>query len=64
MTPAELRKLGKPHGHGWQTRLARGLSVNPRTVRRWVAGTTPIRPAMAELIRLKLKRPEGQKEEG
>ena len=64
MTPAELRKLGEPHGHGWQTRLARGLSVNPRTVRRWLASKKPIRPAMAELIRLKLKRPEGQKEEG
>lgn len=24
------------YGNGWQSELARGLEVNPRTVRRWV----------------------------
>lgn len=65
MTPAELRKLGDKHGRGWQTRLARALPVNVRTVRRWLAGKTRIHPALAVRIRglLKRNRPKGQKEE-
>ena len=29
-------------GTGWQTRLAKLLNVAPQTVRRWVAGKTPL----------------------
>lgn len=51
MTPAELRSLGEQHGHGWQTRLARGLEVDSRTVRRWLAGKARINRGMELLIR-------------
>lgn len=52
MTPAELRKLGKKHGRGWQARLARDLPVNARTIRRWLSGKTTMHPAIAKQIRL------------
>jgi plasmid maintenance system antidote protein VapI len=52
MTPAELRAIGEDrYGPRWQTKLARWLKVNPRTVRRWLAGKTPIREAVAIAIR-------------
>ncbi len=31
----------------WQTKLARSLGVNPRTVRRWASGEVPIPPTVA-----------------
>lgn len=38
MTRAEAERLGSyVWGHGWQTRLAEALDVQPRTVRRWIA---------------------------
>lgn len=39
-----LRKVGKElFGRwGWQTRMAEELGVNISTVKRWLAGTTPI----------------------
>jgi hypothetical protein len=53
MTPAELREIGeKLFGSMWQTKLARAMPVNPRTVRRWLAGERKIHPAMAERVRL------------
>jgi hypothetical protein len=51
MIPSELRTLGEQHGHGWQTRLARGLRVDSRTVRRWLARKAKITPQMETLIR-------------
>lgn len=52
MTPGELRKNGlRLYGKVWQTKLARALPVNPRTVRRWLSGDRKIHPAMAERIR-------------
>ena len=51
MTPSELRTLGSKHGRGWQTRLARELPVNPRTVRRWKTGETAMHPAFAARVR-------------
>jgi plasmid maintenance system antidote protein VapI len=51
MTPAELRKLGDKHGRGWQTRLARAVPVDVRTVRRYLSGKVVIRPVIAMRIR-------------
>ena len=50
MTPSELRSLGSPFP-GWQSRLARSLDVNSRTVRSWVSGRHRITPQMERLIR-------------
>ncbi|MDJ0933984.1 MAG: hypothetical protein QNI93_01205 [Kiloniellales bacterium] len=36
----------------WQSALSRELGVNPRTVRRWAAGTTPVPPPVATCLRL------------
>lgn len=44
MTPPELRNLGDKHGRGWQTRLARAIPVNVRTVRRYLSGKIEIKP--------------------
>ena len=51
MTIAELKRIGKRlYGYGWQTRMAKELGVNGSTVRRWIAGRTPIPgPAIAAL---------------
>ncbi len=52
MTPKQLKKLGKSaYGEHWQTALSRDVKVNPKTVRRWLAGTTPIRPIIESAIK-------------
>ncbi|OWK42112.1 adhesin [Fimbriiglobus ruber] len=51
MTPTELRNLGDKHGRGWQTRLARAVPVDVRTVRRYLSGKVAIRPVIAMRIR-------------
>jgi hypothetical protein len=52
MTPTDLRTIGERlYGPRWQTKLARALPVNPRTVRRWLSGERQIRPLVAERIR-------------
>lgn len=69
MNDAELRALGEASGRrGWQTHLADSLpslvpgkTINPRTVRRWLAGKAKIHPALEEPIRLALK-PKQRKE--
>lgn len=41
------------YGERWQTPLAADLGVSDRTMRRWVAGTTPTPPALRnELVSL------------
>jgi hypothetical protein len=51
VTPAELRKIGEYlYGPRWQTKLARALPVNVRSVRRWLSGERNIRPVIAERI--------------
>ena len=48
MTPAELRAIGRRlYGEDWQTPLARDLGVNPRTVRKWLAGARAISSVVA-----------------
>ena len=52
MTPSELRAIGEAlFGPHWQSKLARELPANPRTVRRWLSGDRKIRPMVAERIR-------------
>ena len=43
MTPARLTTIGRAlYGERWQSSLARVLGVSDRTVRRWVAGSSPV----------------------
>jgi len=37
---------------GWQLDMAARLKVNPRTLRRWVAGDMPVDPTAWELVKL------------
>ncbi len=54
MTQDELWARGaRLYGaHRWQSALSRELGVNPRTVRRWAAGATPVPPPVATCLRL------------
>ena len=53
MTPDDLREAGKKlFGYGWQTRLAKELEVDRRTVRRWVSGAVPIPGTVKVVIKL------------
>lgn len=46
MTHQELRAICIARfGEGWQSKLARHLGVNPRTVRRWASGEIEVPPA-------------------
>lgn len=57
MTPADLRAIGERlYGSAWRCRLAAALEVNERTVRRWLAGTTPIPAGLAREIATALRR--------
>jgi DNA-binding transcriptional regulator YiaG len=51
MTPSQLKQHLKRVRIG-QMEAARRLKVNPRTVRRWVAGDSPIPEAVAQLVTL------------
>lgn len=52
----KLREIGEfLYGELWQSQLARALNINDRTVRRWLAGKSNIRPRIEEEIRLLLK---------
>jgi hypothetical protein len=52
MKPGEFCTLGEQaYGAGWQTKLARAVPVNPRTVRRWVAGKCRIPSDVADDLR-------------
>lgn len=43
MTPVDLSEKGRAlYGVRWQTALARDLGVTDRTMRRWLAGQSPI----------------------
>lgn len=54
MTPTHLEQIGRAlYGERWQSPLARDLDVSDRTMRRWVAGASPIPAAVAhDLTRL------------
>ncbi len=51
ITPQELRRHLQRVGIS-QMETARRLKVSPRTVRRWVAGDSPIPEAVAQLVAL------------
>ncbi len=51
MTASQLKRHLRRLGIG-QMEAARRLKVNPRTVRRWVAGDSPIPEAVAQLVAL------------
>jgi len=51
MTPKQLNLIGKKLGEGWQSKLARLLPCNLRTVQRWVAGDRAISDMVAERIK-------------
>ncbi|HMQ73262.1 MAG TPA: hypothetical protein PKA84_01395 [Rubrivivax sp.] len=45
------------YGPQWQSELARQLGVNDRTVRRWVAGVTPVPSGVyVDLLRMVVER--------
>lgn len=50
MTPGEFRTLCNSLNPGGQTKLARMLKVNPRTVRRWLASKSRIPTAVTLLL--------------
>jgi len=59
MTPTTLNRVGTAlYGGFWQTQLADDLGVNPRTLRRWLAGEIPIPDLRAELREIARKRRE------
>lgn len=63
MTPEELRAAGKElfPAWGWQTRLAEALNVEGSTVRRWLAGSTPIPGPAAAAVQCFLERKRSEK---
>jgi hypothetical protein len=57
MTPTTLNRVGTAcFGNFWQTQMAEALGVNPRTLRRWLAGELPIPDLRGELLELIRKR--------
>lgn len=59
MVPMEIERIGRrlyadPSYRGrpaWQSFLARGLGLDARSIRRWVAGDTKIDPVTEGLLR-------------
>jgi DNA-binding transcriptional regulator YdaS (Cro superfamily) len=60
MPISELRMAMRSFGFRIPDEMARLIGVGPTTVRSWLAGTRPVRPHIAMLIRLLLeeRRPE------
>lgn len=51
MTPAQFRKLGEAlYGPRWQSNVAEDIGVADRTVRRWLAGYSPIPPGVRDCL--------------
>lgn len=51
LTPALLARVGEAlYGPRWQSELARVFVVNDRTVRRWVAGDSPVPPGITSQL--------------
>lgn len=52
MTGEELHEIGtRVWGHGYQARIAAGLEVDVRTVRRWTKGESPVPAGAADEVR-------------
>ena len=58
MTPALLSQAGEAlYGPRWQSELARDLDIDDRTMRRWVAGDSPVPSGVTvDLLRLLTQR--------
>jgi hypothetical protein len=53
LTPKKLKQIATIiYGEEWQSRLARDVHVNPRTMRRYASGETDCQWLIAELQRL------------
>ncbi len=51
MTTEQLQRAGRLlYGDQWQSNLARSLSVDDRTVRRWASGDSAIKQSIADEI--------------
>ena len=51
MTTEQLQKAGRLlYGDQWQSNLARSLSVDDRTVRRWASGDSAIKKSIASEV--------------
>jgi hypothetical protein len=54
MTPADFAAACEAiYGAGWQSKLARDLVRDPRTIRRWKAGDSPVPKVVAEWLKEK-----------
>lgn len=52
MTPDELKEIGQRlFGDRWQSALSRELVRDPRTVRRWVSGESPVPKVVVKWLR-------------
>jgi len=52
VTADELRSIGEAqYGKFWQSKMAKDLPCDTRTIRRWLSGKRPIRPFVAARIR-------------
>ena len=58
MTPKQFERLGKKLGDGWQSKLARLMPCNVRTIQYWLKGEREIRPMVAERIKQVIKENE------
>ena len=58
MTPALLSQAGQAlYGPRWQSELGRDLDIDDRTMRRWVAGDSPVPSGVTvDLLRLLTQR--------
>ena len=60
MTPQQLERAGITlFGHEWQSALARALEYNPRQIRRYYAGETPINRVVEYAVRWLLHQHRG-----
>ena len=56
MTTEQLQKAGQLlYGDQWQSNLARSLSIDDRTVRRWLRGDSSIKQSIADDVMQMLK---------
>jgi hypothetical protein len=61
MTPAEMTSICETlYGPRWQPILARELVREPRTIRRWKSGESPIPKAVARWLEEKVARSTGK----
>lgn len=52
MKPKLHRLAERLFGTGWQSKLARHIETNPRTVRRWASGEIPVPPVVIMYLEL------------